>query len=326
MLLPSLAQAQPAVKRKRTPESEGGPIFQTETETEETVNTANIHSRAMLAKLSIGCWTAHKYDKRISNEVSAQHGASADAGRYNKHLLGGKNAASKHRAVIASAAQARLVHYRETLPWTDEGWRMLPTENWMHYCEKMRAASADFSAKADGFVLEYPAMKSSARSLLNGMYKEEDYPDPSKIADLFSCKIDYAPIPARGDLRVGLKTDEIAEIESAIEERVRSGMDAAVKDAWDRMREVVSKLSERLSNPDAVFRDSLVGNVKECVDVLRRLNPTGNFEIEDMRQKIERELAAFDPQDLRDVKPLREAAAAKAQAILDSMRAVYGGA
>jgi hypothetical protein len=47
----------------------------------------DLHTRAMLVSLRISAWSARKYDKKISLEVAANHGASADAGRYNKYLM-----------------------------------------------------------------------------------------------------------------------------------------------------------------------------------------------------------------------------------------------
>ena len=280
----------------------------------------------MLAKLSISTWSARKFDKRVSDEINAREGAVSDAGRYNKHLLGGSSAAQKHADVISAAGAARLVHYAQTLPWSDEGWRLLPTDNWTRYTDAIRAATAKFQANAQDFIAEYHDMKDRAKVLLNGMFKEEDYPSLSEIARRFSCSIEYAPIPATGDLRVALPAGQVEEIERQIEERIGRATEDAMRDAWSRLAEVVERVKSRLSDPDAVFRDSLIGNVRETCDILSRLNLTQDPSFESMRRRIDRELGDLDPQSLREWKPERDKAARKAQEIVDAMSGLYGAA
>ncbi len=285
---------------------------------------ASIHNRAMLAKLSVSLWTARRYDKKASQEVSQQHGTKDDVGRYNKHLLGGKDASAKHQAVVSVASAARVAHYENTLPWADEGWRILPTANWTEYAEKIRKAKVEFDNAARAFVDDYPNLKAQAKSLLNGLYREEDYPTPEKVATLFACDVDYTPIPMRGDLRVALPQAEVEKIEADVEARVQRATADAMKDAWRRLQEVVSKVRERLADPEAIFRDSLIGNVSDCVDVLRRLNLTDDPDLEAARAKVELELADLSPKDLRENKGYREIIAKKAETILATMSSIYG--
>ena len=47
----------------------------------------NLNDRALLVQLNVSQWTARKYDKSASKEVTTAHGASSAAGRFNKSLL-----------------------------------------------------------------------------------------------------------------------------------------------------------------------------------------------------------------------------------------------
>ena len=40
-----------------------------------------IHSRAVLVCLSISTWTARKFDRKVTQQVNAEHAASRDARR-----------------------------------------------------------------------------------------------------------------------------------------------------------------------------------------------------------------------------------------------------
>ena len=98
----------------------------------------NLISRAMLASLRISSWSARKYDKKVTEDTNAAHGADKDAGRYNKMLLPGD--ASSYKALTSHLAAVRQLHYAETLPWDDSGRRLLPMANYQHYTDVMRNA------------------------------------------------------------------------------------------------------------------------------------------------------------------------------------------
>jgi hypothetical protein len=282
-----------------------------------TPNDTGIHSRALLVWLRISTWSARKYDKKISAEVNQRHNASNDASRVNKLLLPGD--ASAYKALVASAGAIRLQHYSNTLAWSDEGWRLLPTANYADYTKWLRDRQREFNAAVDDFAADYPALRAQAARLLNGMYRAEDYPDVQDLRSRFALTVEYAPVPAAGDIRVDLGADQIALIESAIGARTDRAVQDAMRDAWSRLHDVVAKIAERLSQPDAIFRDSLISNAEQVCDVLQRLNVTDDPNLEAMRVRVRRELTRFSPDTLRDVPSHRQATADRASDILKAM-------
>ncbi len=116
----------------------------------------------MLCGLRISGWSARKLDRKVTDETNHAHGAASDAGRYNKALLA-KDALA---AVVTAANAARTFHYARTLPWLDDGARILPA-----------AAYADF-APAFAWVAEH-------------------VPDAAAVIYLTDCDSrDYGPEPA----------------------------------------------------------------------------------------------------------------------------------
>lgn len=278
----------------------------------------SIHARALLVWLRISTWSARRYDKTVSAAVNAQHNAASDAGRYNKLLLPGD--ATSYKALTAMAGAIRQQHYGNTLAWSDEGWRLLPTANYNVYTAWLRAQQRDFSDALTGFMYDYPALRSDAKRRLNGLYKDEDYPSTTDLRSRFALSVEYAPVPAHGDLRVDLGADQIAAIESAIGDRTDKAVQDAMRDAWSRLYEVVAKISERLSQPEAVFRDTLISNANEVCDVLLRLNVTDDPDLEIMRTRVRQELTRFTPEVLRDLPAKRQETADRAADILERMK------
>ena len=279
-----------------------------------------VNSRALLVNLSISTWSARKFDRAISDEIAAQHNASRDAVRANKALIQGDS----YKALIRAAQAARTTHYFHTLAWSDEGWRLLPTANHATYTDELRALRGQFLGALAEFVRDYPRLQEIARARLNGMYKESDYPHPAAIADRFSMSTEFAPVPAAGDFRLDeLTADELQRVEQSVTSRVERATADAVEDAWRRLHEVVSAMRERLAQPDAIFRDSLISNARDVVDVLGRLNVTGDASLEQMRATVAADLTQYDAQTLRDAPAIREQTAARADEILTAMRGAF---
>jgi len=284
----------------------------------------------MLIKATVSVWDARRLDKRVTEETNEAHGAAKEAGRYRKHLLGGPKEAATHAAALAAGAAFREALKGETLPWTDKGVRLLPTANYSRCVDAMRAARRRFLDAVEAFLRDYPAQRDRAKALLNGMYREEDYPTVEELRDRFSCSLDFSPLPARGDFRIDLGAEQVEEIERATEERIRDATAKAVQDAWHRLRTVVAKLKARLSEqkPDGKsprFHDTLVGNVGDVCDVLGRLNVTDDPALEEIRAKAKAELATLDPETLRKAPAARQAAVKTAGGVLDRLAELYGG-
>ncbi len=283
------------------------------------MNQNDMHTRAMLVSLRISACSFRKYDRKVSQDTATAHGTTLDAGRYNKHLLPGD--CPSFKALNSHLADLRVKHYAQTLAWSDDGWRLLPIANYTAYTDMVRAGFHTADDLLNTFVSDYPALRLEATRILNGMYQDTDY--PSDVRSRYSWGIEYAPIPQGGDFRVTLAASEIEAIAKRTEERVSDAFKDAQRDAVARLAECVSKIHERLAQPDAIFRDSLIGNARELCDVLTRLNVAGDATLETLRKQTEL-LAMSEPQTLRDNADVRQATADEAQRILDSMMGAYG--
>jgi hypothetical protein len=285
------------------------------------VSTADIHTRAILVWLTITTWAARKHDKRATDKVHAEYGANSKAGRYNKQLLAD---APEYKALISLSNSIRAWHYGNTLAWSDEGWRILPIANYDTFTKGLREQMKTWDGAKGVFIPRYPTLVQDMRSVLNGLYNPADYPAASDIGDRFTITVQYAPVPAAGDIRVSLAADQLATIESSITDRVTVATQTAMSDAWQRLYECVSNIQSRLQDPKAIFRDSLIDNAREVCDALTRLNITNDPDLEAMRARVAAELTTYAPDTLREVPRVRQETADKAADIISAMSGLYG--
>lgn len=283
-------------------------------------DSSGIETRALLVALRISGWAATKLDRSATKELHVTKLADAKAGRYNKQLLAG---AEELAAVTKAGAAARNAHYALTLPWADEGWRLLTTEQFMEYTAAMREQESNWRAAVGALVTAYPLLRDAARVHLGSMYNLAEYPSTDRVARKFSWSIEYTPIPQSSDVRVSLAPSVRQSIAASVDTRVALAIRDAATDCWRRLHVAVSRISERLSDPNNIFRDSLVTGTRELCDTLGRLNVTKDPALDAMRADVER-LVAVDPVTLRKDEGVRRDTAREANDLLRRMGAFYG--
>lgn len=279
-----------------------------------------LHNDAMIVRLSISKWTARKFDKSITRKVAREYGTSEDAGRYNKVLI----AKEAIQAIDKATTAARSYHYEHTLPWDDFGGRLLPSKQFMEYSKEMRHLKSQFESAVAEFVKNYPQYREEARKRLNGMFNVTDYPAPFEIDRKFDFSTDIEPVPTAEDFRVNVQKRDKERIQREITESVDKRVKEATRDLYDRLKVVVEHFAEKLSDPEAIFRNSLVENVVELVGLLPKLNVDNDPKLEELRKEVKSKLAKHEPDTLRTSADVRKTAATDAKDILKKMNGYLG--
>jgi hypothetical protein len=274
---------------------------------------APLQQKAMLAQLSISQWNGSKLDKKVTNEVEATHGAHK-AGRFTKQLVDDKLL----KPITEMVSKARKTHYHMTLSWSDDGKRILPSTLFLDFTTEFRTIKTGFDKAVDAMVQQYPIEVQAARNRLGTMYNPGDYPDPADIKAKFGMRLEFEPIPDGADFRVDIGAEAQEELQQAVMESVRERQQGAVKATYARIRDVVSKIEERLSDPEAKFHDTLITNAIELCQVLDGLNITNDPIITNVCKDM-RDTLLMPPSLLKSSPSVREKTAAHAARILQRL-------
>lgn len=285
-----------------------------------------IAARAMLAGLKIKQWSGRKLDAKVTAETNRAHGATADAGRYNKALVS-RDALAE---IVAIANRARKEHYARTLPWADDGARILPAAAYLDFMNVARELRTEFDAAVAKFVSGYGDFRDAAKVRLNGMFDAADYPPPDAIAARFGFDVGILPMPDAADFRVDVGDAEADRIRADIQARTDAAIRDAMGDCFTRVCEAVGNMADKLAadrtnekgeTVPAIFRDSLVENVRELAGLLPALNITGNAALAAVADRMAGELLRYDADDLRTDAGARKRTAEAAAAILADAKA-----
>lgn len=284
----------------------------------------SISSSAVLCDLSIGVWTARKLDRRVSEEVDAMKGATVRAGNYSKNLLAGSSLLDR---IVKHAGATRNWHAQHTLPWTDTGTRLLPTKNFLDYKTGINERRAEFESLVTAFINEYPNLVSAAVARLGGMCDLSEYPDVGVLAGKFKFSLAFSPLAQAGDFRIDAENSTREELETQYAQNMKDKEEAAMRELWTEMHDMMAHLSERLTDvtTDAgdvkhkQFRSTLVENVLARCSVLTKLNITNDPRLEQARMDLEKVLCGTHVEVLRTSNEARNVVKSGVDAILSKM-------
>jgi hypothetical protein len=279
----------------------------------------SIASSAMLVELSISTWTARKLDKSVTDEVNVSKKASSQASRVNKHLL---PEVKQLKDIIKYAESTRNWMYKNTLPWSDFGARLIPTVNFFDFKQELDSRTAEFYRMVDDFVDEYPSLISAQAFKLGDMFNRDEYPDGEEIRSKFRLRASFMPVPDSGDFRVDVGNEAMAQLKEEYEADFKERMDAATADIAKRLLSGLSRVADRMSdNPDGTrktFRASLFDTLADTIASVRTLNVTKNEALDKMVDAASDAIKDVDIGTLRDVPLAREKLKGRVDDILDN--------
>lgn len=277
---------------------------------------------AMLVSLNIRSYGAKKEDKKVSRKVASDNGTSTDAGNYQKNLIPKEALEPITKAIGA----LRTFHYENTLPWLDEGVRILPSMNYESYKTQLETHRDAYDVAVRDFCAGWPAIVAGAQASLNGLFNPADY--PTDVRARFGCQVRFMPLSDAADFRVAISDTERDMLRAQIEGTLGEAQSAAMGDIYKRLADAVKAMAERLraysvdpvtGKTSSPFRDSLVDNLRELVVLVPRLNFAADAELEAVRVLVERELCGATPETLRGDDALRSRVADSADAIADRL-------
>ena len=262
--------------------------------------------KAMLVAIHVSLWGARKFDRQVSDEVAQSHEASSKAGRYNKHLLA---EAEKLEELRTLAGQVRLWFYKITLPWSDDGNRLLPSASYFEFTKQFSEFKVAFEQLVREFIDAYPGYRENARPILGGLHRDSDYPEIEELLAKFDLRMEILPVPCGEDFRVSLGQEEKARVARDIDQQAKQSLSRGMGELWSRLKESVVRLAAQLERPKARLHSATLRHMLEVAELVPRLNVVKDEELTTLANETLARLGCFSRQDLAQAGAMRTRAA-----------------
>jgi len=106
----------------------------------------------------------------------------------------------------------------------------------------------------------------------------------------------------------------------------------ALNDCWERIYSSVNSLAGKMQEKRTdkkgddiapIFRNSIIQNINDLVEILPDLNIVNDPDLENMRRRLQDELSGIDPAELRESSESRQEVSQKAQNILNDLDNIF---
>jgi len=267
----------------------------------------SIASSAMTVELSMSIWTARKKDHKASDDVASMNSADKGVANVTKNLLGN---CDELIALQKFAGNLRNLHYSMTMPWSDNGSRLLTTQQYFKYNEVMTDLQQEFYRLVNEFlnVYDWKIMQSQAK--LGAMFNRDEYPTRDSLQDKFGFRMSYVPLPDAGDFRIDIGNEAMTQIKSQYESHYTQAIKTAMNDIWHKLHDNLTTLVRQLDvNEEGKgnrLYDSVFDRAIELTEMLGTCNVTGDSQMEAMRRQLEQALHGLNLDQIKNSPTLRE--------------------
>ena len=270
----------------------------------------SLSKAGMLVKLTRNSWYGFSKDNGATEAAKTAAGATAaDAGSFNKRLL--PKEALKPVRNVENKIYGK--HCELTVPWYFNGVDFLPSKLFLNYTEVMRALKDEHAAAVSALVTQYPVFRANRAKELGTMFKVEDYPPPDVLRNSFNIDIKFMPVPDAADFRIDLEKEELEKLQKDLGRDLTNAQSQAMRTIWARVMETLDHVYDRLSDPERVFRDSLLDNALQLSELLPGFNITGDPRMELVAQGISSDICKYSAETLRTDPDARLSVATAAQ-------------
>jgi len=194
-----------------------------------------------------------------------------------------------------------------TMPWSDNGSRLLTTAQYFRYHEVMTDLQQEFYRLVEQFLQVYEWKIMEAQAKLGALFNRDEYPTRAGLESKFAFRMAYIPLPDSGDFRIDIGNEGMVQIQAQYEAQYAAQIKGAMNDVWKRLHDNLTTLVRQLDvdekgKGNRLF-DTVFDGALALTDMLRTCNVTGDSQMEAMRLKLEQAFTTNNqPVNLHQIK------------------------
>ena len=238
-----------------------------------------LSKKAVLISLSLSAWKGTKIDRSASADVCKSKGAEDGSARVYKSLVDRKSLSG----ITTIQTKARTLVYNKTLPWLDNGVRVLPNALYMDFMTDLGQLERDHDKAVSDFLNSYNEQLLDAQNRLGDLFNIADFPTVDQLRSKFKMCISVMPFPEAEDFRV--ESVNVDDLKSQFEKQSSERIANMVKDMADRCVDLADEFTAKVSSGKR-FWDSLPEKLADLGKTLDGLNITKDAKIAQASAKL----------------------------------------
>lgn len=253
------------------------------------------------------------------------HSARAESAELTAAKRADKNAAKVTQYLLAQHPLHRaLMNHRQTVDnwlnrvsfdWSKTG-RYLPHMELPKFKTEYAVHYSEWQTMLQEFYNAYDGIISDMAFKQGDMFNRSAYPKKDAMIKRFSMELFVHDVPMQ-DFRCSIAEDIAEDLHASYERQTKTIIDRMAVDQLKRMGDVMRSISyccdtEEVTGKDGEVKirkrriyDSTIDKARSMINTFREFNPSNNSDVESARLELERVLASFTADDIRESEAVR---------------------
>jgi len=280
-------------------------------------NTLN--SNIMLIRLEIGTPFSTKTNKVETANLLAEKGAQSGA-------LSVKMPTFASPIVKAAKTACGLIqkeHKCYCSKWDDAGFWLIKTDRFDAYKGAMDRRIDDAQYEINKLADMWDIVVDEERQFKGASYREDMMCSREQFSEAFHASYKVQAMPNMEGIEINSFT--MRELKSALQKRNEDNLKATTNALHDEMAEMLGKMVKTLGDPDKVFRNTLVENIRTLCEQRTARDMMDSPDLKAKFDSIKLMVDGYNVNDLRKNKHLRSEAGREAEELLERMTTAGSG-
>lgn len=210
----------------------------------------------------------------VDKEYQSKH-----AGKFLKKLM---DDSQKFKAVQSKMNEAYLWHRNITLPFLDNGMRMLNVEKLEDYMQAVSKYKSEIQRLLLDLKPEWDQEIAKDMQRLGGLANPKDYPTWQEIEYKYEIDVKVLPVPEASDFRFEVDQEIVNELDNLKKQAKIDGR----KEVFGRVEKFVSNAIENCSKEKPRIHETMLGNMADLADIMKYLNVHSDPEMDIVSEKL----------------------------------------
>jgi len=283
---------------------------------------ASFAERNILVKLSLRGFGGQKTHKEASNKITKENNSENGFAKVITKLSN----YSSIKLIQTEFQKARNVHKKFSGKWSED-FDIVSCQAFSRYSVALDSAVESINSAVKELTEDkgYEDLKRWASTKLGGLYQEESFPSQSTIKESFAVTRKVSQIANLEDWRIN-QFD--AAVQSALIEQAQNDFGDKMKDSildlLSRLLHEAQSIVDKLDRKSSTLQNRTLKNCLETVEIVRELNPTGDKDIENLCDKVEK-LGKIDPVLIRESDMEKAEVVKNAKKAVEDIENIMGG-
>ena len=221
----------------------------------------SLRSTFSMVNLSMSMWSPKIPNEKAKAKLREIYGADDKSIEAKSALLA---YCGELKSVKQHQDSARSLHYRDTKPWIDGGFRLIRNERLWNWMGDMSQKDQEIEGVLQKFFDGYYDAVQNDQLRLGSLYKKKDYPSLGEVKTKFAFLYGFEAVAS--DYMQPMFEEQKAALDEHYQKQYKQRMQGLTQKLWDNLREQLLRVGKQR------IHDGMADDVRAAVDALALYN------------------------------------------------------